>query len=305
MFFYTMNILITGGTGVIGRALCKALLEQGHALSVLSRNPTTVAAKCGSNVTAVATLAECQMSQLDSVINLAGAPILDSRWTTAYKQLIWDSRVNLTKELVQRMAQSPIKPKILLSCSAIGFYGERGDTILDESAVSGDDFTSRLCAAWEAAAQPAADLGIRVCLLRTGLVLSPQGGLLGQMLLPFKLGLGSRIGNGKQWTSWIDIDDYVALLIYLLNNENTSGPYNMTAPQPVTNFEFTQTLAKILHRPALFVAPTPILNLILGERAQMITMSQRVIPRRAEATSFKFSYPTLEASLRHLVEQAK
>ncbi|MCW1968360.1 MAG: TIGR01777 family oxidoreductase [Anaerolineae bacterium] len=296
-----MKILITGGTGLIGRKLCAALLAQGHILSVLSRNPATVQKKCGANVTAIATLAECDMAQFDGVINLAGAPILDARWTPAYKQLIWDSRVNLTKELVQRIAQAERKPKTLLSCSAIGFYGERGDVILDETAASGDDFTSRLCAAWEDAARPAADLGVRVCLLRTGLVLSPQGGLLGQMLLPFKLGLGTRIGNGKQWTSWIDIDDFVNLIIYLLNDENTSGPYNMTASQPVTNLEFTQTLAKILHRPAFWVAPTFTLNLILGERAQMITMSQRVMPRRVEATAFKFEYPTLEASLRHLV----
>jgi len=241
-FFQTeikVHILITGGTGLIGRQLCKTLLAEGHELTVLSRNPASVPAKCGAGVHAMAALDEWRSDRaFDAIINLAGEPIVDARWTAQRKQVLWDSRVSLTDKLVQRIAAARHKPGVLLSGSAVGYYGNRGDAMLDESAAAGEDFAARLCKAWEDAALGAESAVARVCLLRTGLVLSRHGGLLGRMLLPFRLGLGARLGDGKQWMSWVHIDDYVGMLLSLLRNAQASGPYNMTAPQPVPNKEF-------------------------------------------------------------------
>jgi len=298
-----MRILITGGTGLIGRRLCKALLAQGHDLTVLSRKPESVAAKCGANVHAIAALDEWQPElTLDAIINLAGEPIVDARWTAQRKQILWNSRVTLTEQLVQRIAAAQHKPQVLLSGSAIGYYGDRGDAVLDESAEAGADFAARLCAAWEAAALGAESLGVRVCLLRTGLVLSRQGGLLVRMLLPFKFGLGARIGSGKQWMSWIHIDDYVAMLLKLLNEVHARGPYNMTAPQPATNREFTATLATVLHHPAPFVMSAWFLKTLMGERACLLLEGQRVLPDRIEAAGYRFAITTLPDALQDLLE---
>ena len=297
-----MHILITGGTGLIGRQLCKALLAEGHELTVLSRNPDAVPAKCGANARAMASLDEWQPDRtFDAVINLAGEPIVDARWTEQRKQDLWDSRVTLTESLVRRIAAAQHKPGVLLSGSAVGYYGDRGDAVLDESAAAGADFAAQLCKAWEAAALGAEKSGLRVCLLRTGLVLSRQGGLLGRMLLPFMLGLGARLGDGKQWMSWIHIDDYVAMLLGLLRNEHASGPYNMTAPQPATNREFTATLAKVLHRPAPFIMPAWFLKPVMGERACLLLEGQKVLPQRIETTGYRFAFAKLADALQDLL----
>jgi uncharacterized protein (TIGR01777 family) len=286
-----MHILITGGTGLIGRQLCKALLALGHELTVLSRNPASVPTKCGASVHAMAALDEWQSDQtFDAIINLAGEPIVDARWTAQRKQVLWDSRVSLTDKLVQRIAAARHKPGVLLSGSAVGYYGNRGDAVLDESAAAGEDFAARLCKAWEEAARDAEIFGVRVCLLRTGLVLSRHGGLLGRMLLPFKLGLGARLGDGKQWMSWVHIDDYVAMLLGLLSDAQASGPYNMTAPQPVTNAEFTANLAVVLHRPAPFFVPAMLLRSGMGERACLLLEGQRVLPKKMKETGFRFAF---------------
>ncbi|HEY8887426.1 MAG TPA: epimerase [Gallionella sp.] len=330
-----MYILITGGTGLIGRQLCKALLAEGHELTVLSRNPDAVPAKCGANVRAMASLDEWQSYRtFDAVINLAGEPIVDARWTEQRKQVLWDSRVTLTESLVRRIAAAQHKPGVLLSGSAVGYYGDRGDAVLDESAEAGVDFAARLCKAWEAAALIAKTSGVRlrhvtgedsrlreqphrtssrtdglhptvsevrVCLLRTGLVLSRHGGLLGRMLLPFRLGLGARLGNGKQWMSWIHVDDYVAMLLDLLRNEHSSGPYNMTAPQPATNREFTTALAKVLHRPAPFIMPAWFLKPVMGERACLLLEGQKVLPLKIESAGYRFAYTKLSDALQDLL----
>lgn len=297
-----MRILITGGTGLIGRALCKALLAAGHELTVLSRHPAAVKEKCGNPVTALRSLDEWHENQsFDAVINLAGEPIVDARWTEARKKILWDSRVTLTQDLVQRIERAKHKPAVLLSGSALGYYGDSGDLPLDESAGTATDFAAQLCAAWESAANRASDCGVRVCLLRTGLVLARQGGLLGRMLLPFKLGLGARLGNGRQWMSWIHIDDYVAIVLRLLENPQAAGPINMTAPHPVTNGEFTSTLAGVVHRPALFVAPAWLLKSALGERADLVLGGQRVLPVKLDTLGYRFNYPTLDAALPTLV----
>jgi hypothetical protein len=297
-----VHILITGGTGLIGRQLCKVLLAEGHELTVLSRNPDSVPAKCGASVHAMAGLDEWQSGQtFDAVINLAGEPIVDARWTAQRKQVLWDSRVSLTENLVRRIAAARHKPGVLLSGSAVGYYGNHGDTGLDESAAAGEDFAARLCKAWEDAARGAESFGVRVCLLRTGLILSNDGGLLVRMLLPFKLGLGTRLGDGKQWMSWVHIDDYVAMLLSLLRNSQASGPYNMTAPQPVTNAEFTAALAVVLHRPAPFIVPAMLLKLGMGERACLLLEGQRVLPKKMEAARYRFAFTNLANALHDLL----
>jgi uncharacterized protein (TIGR01777 family) len=293
-----MKILITGGTGLIGRKLCKALLAKGHEITVLSRKPDTVATKCGATVKAIATLNEWQADiSFDAVINLAGEPIVDARWTEKRKQTLWQSRVNLTETLLQHIANAKQKPTVLLSGSAVGFYGDGGDTILEESRLPATDFAGQLCSAWESVAQTANTFGVRVCLLRTGLVLDGSGGLLGKMLLPFKLGLAARLGDGQQWMSWIHIDDYVAILLLLLENQQAAGAYNMTAPEPVTNNEFTQTLARQLNRPALFVTPAWLLKLLLGEMSILLLGGQRALPTKIQALGYRFTYATFETAL--------
>ena len=297
-----MHILITGGTGLIGRKLCKALLTGGHELTVLSRNPTSVPIKCGTGVHAMRALTEWDSDKIfDAVINLAGEPIVDARWTERRKQTLWDSRVTLTEELVKHIANAEHKPKVLLSGSAIGYYGNRNDTALDEQENAGKDFPAQLCKAWENAASVAEQAGVRVCLLRTGLVLSNNGGFLEPMLLPFKLGLGTCLGDGTQWMSWVHIDDYVAVLLKLLRDPQASGPYNMTSPQPSTNAEFTATLAKVLHRPALFKMPAHLLKLAMGERACLLVEGQKVLPSKISAMGYRFQFSDLSDALHDLL----
>lgn len=297
-----MRILITGGTGLIGRRLCKALLAEGHELTVYSRNPASVPLKCGAGVHALASLAGWQPDQaFDAVINLAGEPILDATWTEQRKQVLWDSRVTLTAELVRHIAAAEQKPAVLLSGSAVGYYGNRGDTMLDETSEAGGDFPARLCVAWEEASRGAEDAGVRVCQMRTGLILSTDGGLLGGMLPPFKLGMGARFGDGHQWMSWVHIEDYVAMLLRLLRDAQASGPYNMTAPQPVTSAEFTATLAAALHRPAPFVVPAMVLKLSMGERACLLLEGQRVLPKKMEQAQYRYIFSSLKDALHDLL----
>jgi uncharacterized protein (TIGR01777 family) len=299
-----MRILITGGTGLIGRHLCKALLAQGHLLTVLSRSPETVAVKCGAAVQAMASLEEWRADRtFDAVVNLAGEPIVDAYWSEKRKQVLRDSRIALTERLVQCIASVKQKPTVLLSGSAVGYYGDGGDSELDESSNAGPDFAADLCRDWEEAALVAENHGVRVCMLRTGLVLSEDGGLLGRMLLPFKLGLGTRLGDGKQWMSWVHIDDYVQMVLSLLDDELSRGPFNMTAPQPVTNAEFTRTLAHTLHRPAIFAAPGRVLRLAMGERASLLLEGQRVLPTRLAAAGYQFKFPDLASALNDVLSR--
>jgi uncharacterized protein (TIGR01777 family) len=296
-----MQILLTGGTGLIGSHLCKALLAEGHELTVFSRNPASVPVKCGAQVHAMAALAEWQPDRVfDAVINLAGEPIVDARWTEQRKQVLWASRVALTEELVRRIAAAQHKPVVLLSGSAVGYYGGRGDEELDEAAGAGTDFPAQLCVDWEAAASAAEKLGVRVCLLRTGLILSKDGGLLARMVPPFRMGMGARLSDGRQWMSWVHIEDYVAMVLRLLRDGQMRGAYNMTAPAPVTNKEFTATLAAVLHRPAPFVAPASLLRLSMGESASLLLEGQRVLPKRMLASGQAIRFEKLEEALKNL-----
>ena len=231
------------------------------------------------------------------IINLAGAPIFDKHWSAARKQVIRDSRIKLTEQLIAYIERATIKPELLISGSAIGYYGDQGSSVLNEASPVHPDFSQRLCADWENAALQAEQLGVRVCLIRTGLVLAHDGGLLQRMLRPFNLGLGGTLGNGQQWMSWIHRDDWISIAKLMISNPTMQGAYNATAPQPVTNSEFTKILAQHLKRPALLPVPASLLKLLLGERSDLVLASQRVLPERLLAEDFTFQYPELLSAL--------
>lgn len=293
-----MRILVTGGTGFIGRSLCAACISSGHDIVVLSRSPERALRVCSPSVTAISDLSALPDSEhFDAIVNLAGEPIFGRRWSAARKQVLSDSRVGVTGQIVAFIARADRKPAALLSGSAIGFYGDQGDLVLDEASRAIDDFSHRLCAAWEDAAVRARDFGVRVCILRTGLVLGNSGGLLQRMIPPFKLCLGGRLGDGRQWMSWIHLDDQIRAITALLESADVSGTFNLTAPKPVTNSEFTSCLAAHLHRPAWFHLPAWFLRLLFGEMADLLLASQRVIPRRLTEANFQFRHESLESAL--------
>lgn len=297
-----MKILMTGGTGFIGQTLCPALLAVGHTLTVYSRYPDKVNTILGDQVmplNSLRTLSETD--HFDAIINLAGAPIFGKRWTDERKQVLLHSRIDITQDLVQFIARAHTKPEVFLSGSAIGFYGNQGDTILDETSSGHDDFGRQLCVEWENEARKAKEYGVRICLLRTGLVIGKNGGFIKPMILPFKLGLGGRLGSGKQWMPWVHIDDHVAICFTLLNNTELKGAFNLTAPNPVTNKVFAQTLANTLHRPAFLPAPTWILKLLLGEMSELLLGSQRVIPKRMLDADYQFKFTELDAALQQVL----
>jgi len=239
---------------------------------------------------------------VDAVINLAGAPIADRPWTRKRKALLWDSRINLTEQLLAWLEQREHKPRVLISGSAVGWYGDGGERELDESSQPvSEDFASRLCGAWEETAQRAQAMGIRVVLVRTGLVLAAEGGFLHRLLLPFKLGLGGPIGNGRQWMPWIHLQDQIAAIDFLLSRNDAQGPYNACAPSPERNRDFAKTLASVLHRPAFMPLPAPALRLLLGELSVLLLGGQRARPTRLEAAGFTYRYTDLHAALDDLL----
>ena len=293
-----MHILLTGGTGLIGRQLCRHWLSQGHRLTVLSRTPEKVAKICGAEVRAVARLEDLGQEPLDAIINLAGAPIADRPWTSRRKALLWSSRISLTESLLVWLESREHKPQVLISGSAIGWYGDGGERELTEDSPPViDDFASQLCIAWEETAQRAEALGIRVIFVRTGLVLSAEGGFLSRLLLPFKLGLGGPLGNGRQWMPWIHIKDQIALIDFLLHRKDASGPYNACAPKPVRNREFAKTLGSVLHRPAFMPMPALALKVGLGELSLLLLGGQKAQPARLLEAGFTFQFTDLRAAL--------
>lgn len=299
-----MHILLTGGTGLIGRALCRHWARQGHQLTVWSRTPQQVEALCGAGVRGVGRLEELGDEPLDAVVNLAGAPIADRPWTRKRKALLWASRITLTEQLLSWLASRGQKPRVLLSGSAVGWYGDGGERELDEDSIQvTDDFAAQLCGAWEETALRAEDLGIRVVLLRTGLVLAREGGFLKRLLLPFKLGLGGPLGSGRQWMPWIHISDQIALIDFLLQQEQARGPYNACAPTPVRNREFSRALGRELHRPACMPAPAFALRLALGELSELLLGGQRALPTRLQAEGFSFRFTHLDVALADLLGQ--
>lgn len=292
-----MHILLTGGTGLIGRQLCRHWLAQGHRVTVWSRQPETVAQVCGAQVLGVGRLQEV-IGAVDGVVNLAGAPIADRPWTHKRKALLWSSRINLTETLLAWMESLEQKPAVLISGSAVGWYGDGGERELTEaSGPVQDDFPSQLCIAWEETAQRAEAMGVRVVLVRTGLVLAAEGGFLSRLLLPFKLALGGPIGNGRQWMPWVHIKDQIALIDFLLHKEDASGPYNACAPHPVRNREFAKTLGQVLHRPAFMPMPAFALKVGLGELSGLLLGGQKALPERLLVAGFTFQFTELRAAL--------
>lgn len=293
-----MHLLITGGTGFIGRPLCKALLARGHEVTVLSRNPAR--ARLPGKVRLVERLDG--LRDIEGVVNLAGENLADGRWTSTRKQAFHDSRIGTTRRLVEWMESLPRRPSVLISGSAIGYYGAHGDEELTESAAAGEDFAARLCRDWEAEALRAEGLGVRVCRLRIGVVLSPGGGALAKMLPAFRLGLGGRMGDGQQWMSWIRRADLVQLILWLLRTPAAVGAYNATAPDPVRNAEFAALLAAALKRPALLPMPAPVLRAMFGEMSELLLKGQRVMPAKALAEGFQFRSPRLEMALGDMLD---
>jgi uncharacterized protein (TIGR01777 family) len=293
-----MKILVTGASGLVGTALGLTLAKAGHTVCRLVR-PQSAAGEGANEGFAVAwnpVTGELGGAGVgaDAVVNLAGASIADGRWSKQRKELLRTSRIDTTRALVNALAKMNARPSVLVSASAIGVYGDRGDETLTEESRPGTDFLAGLAQEWEAEALKAEALGIRVVLARIGIILAREGGALPKMMLPFKFGAGGRLGSGKQWMSWVTLEDVVGILRFAIENNSARGPINIVSPQPLQNAEFTEILAKAMHRPALFPAPAFALRLALGEMADALLLSsQRVLPQAIEKLGYKFLYPNL------------
>jgi uncharacterized protein len=306
-----MKIVITGGTGFIGRALCATLIQGGHRVIVLTRQSGQVRHRPELPVQAVEWNArdsgpwEQVLEGADAVINLAGASIADARWTDVRKQLITDSRILTTRLLVRAFSRWSSKPATFISASGIGYYGATDDRRLDEGAARGNGFLADLCLGWESEALRAAEFGARVVTLRTGMVLEQDGGALSKMLLPFRFFAGGPIMPGNQWVSWIHRRDHIGLIQWALNTSTVSGPINAVAPEPVTMKTFCEVLGQVLHRPSWLPVPRFALSVLLGELSTLMTTGQRVIPAKAMAGGYRFQYPTLEPALQAILTGAR
>ncbi|MBO8142459.1 MAG: TIGR01777 family protein [Firmicutes bacterium] len=296
-----MRVVIAGGTGFIGRALVRRLAAGGHHVTVLTRQDPGRASRSLPDAVAVCRWSPGTGAPLepvdgaDAVVNLAGATIA-RRWTRAAKRLIVDSRVGATGSLIQAIRASQAPPRVLVNASAVGYYGPRGDEWVTEDDPPGSDFLATVCRRWEEAACAAEPLGVRVVLLRTGLVLG-RGGALPRLALPFRLFAGGPLGSGRQWMPWIHLDDCAALISFALQDDRIRGPINVTAPNPVPNREFARALGRALGRPAALPVPAPLLRAALGEMADMLLTGQRAVPRRAMALGFQFRFAELEPAL--------
>lgn len=302
-----MNIVLSGGTGFIGRPLCALLCQEGHHVTLLTKRKDEAQRLCGSTVTAaewngreVGAWEFC-FEGADVVINLAGAPIADGRWTDARKQLLMESRVLSTRLLVDALSRCPTKPRTLVSASGIGYYGTSDDRVLDEGAARGQGFLADLCLAWEAEALRATEFGVRVVMLRTGMVLEQDGGALPKMLLPFRLFAGGPIMPGTQWVSWIHRRDHIGLIKWALTTPSVSGPVNAVAPEAVTMKQFCGLIGRVLHRPSWLPVPGFALQMALGELGTLMTTGQRINPAKALSGGYIFHYPTLEPALRAIM----
>lgn len=297
-----MKILVTGASGLVGTALSPALKAAGHEVYRLVRSAPNSAAGEISWDPEQGTIDAASLEGMDAVIHLAGENVSEGRWTDEKKRRIRESRSKGTRLLSETLAQLKKKPRTLLSASATGFYGDRGDEVLTEQSASGSDFLSEVCREWELATQPAAQSGIRVANLRFGVILTGKGGALKKMLTPFKLGVGGKLGSGEQYMSWIALEDAVGAILFALETESLRGPVNVVAPHPVTNLEFTKTLGGALSRPTIFSIPKFAARLAFGEVADALLLSSaRVEPLRLKEAGFQFKYPELEAAMHHIV----
>ena len=298
-----MNILVTGSTGLVGSSVVSFLKTGGHRVLRLVRG-TTGGADDVVWDPAAGTIESAKLETLDAVVHLAGENIASGRWSAAKKARIRDSRVNGTRLLSEALAKLARKPRVLVCASAIGFYGDRGDEVLTESSPPGTSFLCNVCRDWESATEPARQAGIRVVNLRIGVVLTPRGGALAKMLLPFKLGVGGIVGSGRQFWSWIALDVVVGAIHQAFICESLSGPVNTVSPEPTTNRNFTKTLGQVLRRPTIFPMPALAAKLLLGEMAEeLLLASTRVLPSQLQSSGYAFRCPQLEGALRHVLGQ--
>jgi uncharacterized protein (TIGR01777 family) len=297
-----MRILVSGSSGLVGSALTRVSRGEGDEVLRLVRRPARADDEVSWDPSTDTAPDLAAIDGADAVVHLAGAGVGDHRWTDSYKREIRDSRVRSTALLATTLARLEHPPRVLLSGSAVGYYGAAGDVEVDENSPAGNDFLARVCQEWEDAATPAADAGIRTVLLRSGIVLSMRGGALGKVLPLFRAGLGARLGAGKQYVSWIARPDHVSALRFLLTADDVSGAVNLTAPNPVTNAEYTKEIAAAVHRPAWLISPAPALRVALGEFADTVVTGQRVLPTRLLTAGFTFGYPQLGGALRALLD---
>lgn len=304
-----MKVLVTGATGLIGRRLCQLLTGEGHTVVALSRS---------SVMTEELAIAEAYkwepeagpppdqaLDEVDAVVHLAGEPIAAHRWSDEQKMRIRDSRIIGTRNLVNALRLTATKPRVLVSSSAVGFYGDRGDNLLIESSPAGSGFMSEVCVNWEQEAERAKHFKVRVVQVRTGVVLSEKGGALKKMLPPFKLGVGGPLGSGKQWFPWIHIEDIIGIFRHAIISSSTSGAINGTAPELVINSDFTRQLGRVLHRPTFLPVPEFALRKLMGEMADVLLSSQRVIPKAMLDAGYKFQYPSLAPALEDLLGEKR
>ncbi len=302
------RIIITGATGLIGKILCKELIERGDEITIFTSNT----AKATSLIKGAKEYIKWNYSnpeewknhlnESDAVIHLAGASIAGKRWNASYKKLIMESRIASTRNIVKAIEEAEQKPSTFISSSAVGYYGNAENNILTETSESGNDFLSQVCKAWELESEKVESFGVRRISVRTGIVLSAKGGALERMLLPFKLFIGGPIGSGKQWFPWIHIDDLIRIYLFALDNPSISGIINAASPNPATMKEFALTLGKTLHRPSLFRVPFFALRIAIGEAAESVIASQRVIPKKLLESGFKFKFENVEEALRDLLK---
>jgi uncharacterized protein (TIGR01777 family) len=307
-----MKIAITGSTGFVGSQLVKKLIAQGHSLLLLVRNPAKIRGLLTAEQLAQVEIVPYQATEsgdwqakipgCEAVINLAGSPIAE-RWTPEYKQTILKTRQLGTQRLVEAIAASSSRPKVFINASAIGFYGASETATFDEQSPAGQDFLANVCQQWEGAAQKVTELGVRLVILRLGIVLG-NGGALAKMIPPFKLFAGGPLGTGRQWFSWIDRDDLVALILFALEQESMQGTFNATAPQPVRMTELCHVLGELLHRPSWLPVPDFALELLLGEAAKVVLEGQQVLPKATQNAGFNFVYPEIHTSLRKILSEA-
>lgn len=302
-----MRVIITGGTGLIGRALTASLAADDHEVYVLSRDPSR---RVGLPATAKLVQWDGHSSAswqsvvdgADAVVNLAGESIADARWTDERKKRIYASRINTGKAVMDALAAATVKPRVLVQASAVGYYGPHGDEVLTEAGAPGKDFLAQVCFDWEASTVNAARMGIRRPVIRTGIVLSNEGGAWPKIVLPFRLFAGGPMGDGRQFWPWIHMDDQIRAIRFVMQHGDADGPFNLSAPEPLTNQDFAKTLGKVMSRPAFMPAPAIAIRLAFGEMATVLLDGQRALPSRLEELGFRFIYPTAETAFRALLQ---
>jgi uncharacterized protein (TIGR01777 family) len=296
-----MKVTVTGATGLIGSRLVGALRDRGDEVTVLSRDPAAAARRLDADAVAwdpsAGPAPASALAGRDGVVHLAGENV-GQRWTARAKEAIRESRVAGTRGLVAGLKDADPRPGVLVSSSAVGYYGPRGDEPIDESAGSGDDFLARVCAEWEREANAASEVGVRVVTIRTGVVLARNGGALAKMLPPFKAGVGGPVAGGRQYVPWVHLDDVVGMMVAALGDEGWSGPVNATAPEPVTNADLSKALGRALHRPAILPVPGFAMRVLFGEMGQVVTTGQRAVPARALELGYAYRHPDLDEALR-------